>query len=92
MLGLVQSRPLLISEPIDYASTWHGRSEIVSRDPEGAIHRSNYAEVATRAKRVANARCAGGWPWGPRRDARMERLAPSRYLLWRDQLGPIPSQ
>jgi 3-(methylthio)propionyl---CoA ligase len=32
MLGLVQSRPLLISEPIDYASTWHGRSEIVSRD------------------------------------------------------------
>jgi hypothetical protein len=48
MLGLVQSRPLLISEPIDYASTWHGRSEIVSRDPEGAIHRSNYAEVATR--------------------------------------------
>ena len=81
MLGLLQSGPLLISEPIDYASTWRGRSEIVSRDPEGAIHRSNYAEVATRQACRERARSARGWPWGPRRDARMERLAPSRYLL-----------
>ena len=55
MLGLMQSRPLLISGLVDYASTWHGGREIVSRDAEGAIHRSNYAEVAARAKRVANA-------------------------------------
>jgi 3-(methylthio)propionyl---CoA ligase len=55
MLGLMQSRPLLISGLVDYASTWHGRREIVSRDPEGAIHRSTYAEVAGRAKRAANA-------------------------------------
>ena len=55
MLGLMQSRPLLISSLVDYASTWHGDREIVSRDAEGAVHRSNYAEVAARAKRVANA-------------------------------------
>ena len=66
MLGLMQSRPLLISGLIDYASTWHGRREIVSRDPEGAIHRSNYAEVARRAKRVANALDALGANRGDR--------------------------
>jgi fatty-acyl-CoA synthase len=66
MLGLMQGRPLLISGLIDYASTWHGRREIVSRDPEGAMHRSNYAEVAARAKRVANALDALGASRGDR--------------------------
>jgi acyl-CoA synthetase (AMP-forming)/AMP-acid ligase II len=66
MLGLMQSRPLLISGLVDYASTWHGRREIVSRDPEGAIHRSTYAEVAARAKRVANALDALGASRGDR--------------------------
>jgi 3-(methylthio)propionyl---CoA ligase len=55
MLGLMQQRPLLISSLVDYAATYHGGREIVSRDPEGAFHRSNYAGVAARAKRVANA-------------------------------------
>jgi acyl-CoA synthetase (AMP-forming)/AMP-acid ligase II len=66
MLGLMQSRPLLISGLVDYASTWHGRREIVSRDPEGAIHRSTYAEIASRAKRVANALDALGASGGDR--------------------------
>ena len=66
MLGLMQSRPLLISGLVDYASTWHGGREIVSRDPEGGIHRSNYAEVATRAKRVANVLDALGANLGDR--------------------------
>ncbi len=55
MLGLMQQRPLLISSLIDYAATWHGEREIVSRDPEGLFHRTNYATVAARAKRIANA-------------------------------------
>ncbi len=55
MLGLMQQRPLMISNLVDYAANWHGGREIVSRDPEGAFHRSTYAEVASRAKRVANA-------------------------------------
>ncbi len=66
MLGLMQSRPLLISGLIDYASTWHGGREIVSRDAEGAIHRSTYAEVARRAKRLANALDALGVERGRR--------------------------
>ena len=55
MFGLMQERPLLVSSLIDYAATWHGGREIVSRDPEGAFHRTTYAAVAARAKRVANA-------------------------------------
>ena len=55
MLGLMQQRPLLIYSLVDYAATYHGEREIVSRDPEGAIHRSNYANIAARAKRLANA-------------------------------------
>jgi acyl-CoA synthetase (AMP-forming)/AMP-acid ligase II len=66
MLGLMQNRPLLISSLVDYASTWHGGREIVSRDPEGAIHRSKYAEIAARAKRVANALGALGLGRGDR--------------------------
>ena len=66
MLGLMQSRPLLISGLVDYASTWHGGREIVSRDAEGAVHRSNYAEVAARAKRIANALDALGAGHGDR--------------------------
>ena len=55
VLGLMQQRPLLISNLVDYAAEWHGGREIVSRDPEGAFHRSTFAEIATRAKRIANA-------------------------------------
>lgn len=55
MLGLMQTRPLLISTLVDYAASQHGGREIVSRDPEGAIHRSSYATVAERAKRVGAA-------------------------------------
>jgi 3-(methylthio)propionyl---CoA ligase len=55
MLGLMQNRPLLISDLVDYVATWHAETEIVSRDPKGVMHRSNYGQVAARAKRVANA-------------------------------------
>ncbi len=55
MLGLMQQRPLLISGLVDYAAAWHGGREVVSRDPQGASHRSTFAEIAARAKQVANA-------------------------------------
>ncbi|MEA2917772.1 MAG: 3-(methylthio)propionyl---CoA ligase [Bradyrhizobium sp.] len=60
MLGLMQNRPLLISNLVDYVATWHAETEIVSRDPQGVMHRSNYGQVAARAKRVANALAALG--------------------------------
>ena len=66
MLGLMQQRPLLISSLIDYAATWHGDRQIVSRDPEGRFHRSDYSRVAARAKRVANALDALGVGHGDR--------------------------
>jgi fatty-acyl-CoA synthase len=66
MFGLMQQRPLLVSSLIDYAATWHGEREIISRDPHGAFHRSNYANVAKRAKRVANALEALGVGHGER--------------------------
>ena len=55
MLGLMQQRPLLISTLIDYAATYHGDREIVSRDPEGAFHRTDFAGIARRAKQLAGA-------------------------------------
>jgi acyl-CoA synthetase (AMP-forming)/AMP-acid ligase II len=66
MLGLMQQRPLLISSLIDYAATWHGDRQIVSRDPEGRFHRSDYSQVAARAKRVAGALDALGVGHGDR--------------------------
>ncbi len=66
MLGLMQQRPLLISTLIDYAEKFHGAREIVSRDPAGAFHRTSYAEVASRAKRLANALVALGVQPGDR--------------------------
>jgi acyl-CoA synthetase (AMP-forming)/AMP-acid ligase II len=55
MLGLMQSRPLLVSSLVEYAASCHSHREIVSRDPEGAMHRTTYRVVAERAKRLANA-------------------------------------
>jgi acyl-CoA synthetase (AMP-forming)/AMP-acid ligase II len=66
MLGLMQQRPLLISTLIDYAAAYHGDREIVSRDAEGAMHRTNFADVATRAKRLAGALDALGVAHGER--------------------------
>jgi fatty-acyl-CoA synthase len=66
MFGLMQQRPLLISSLVDYAATYHGEREIVSRDPEGVVRRSNYANVAARAKRLANALQALGVGAGER--------------------------
>ena len=55
MLGLMQNRPLLISGIVDYVERLHPSREIVSRDPEGVIHRTNYGEIAKRARRLAHA-------------------------------------
>jgi fatty-acyl-CoA synthase len=55
MFGLMQHHPLMISSVIEFAATYHGDTEIVSRRVEGDIHRTNYAEVNRRAKQIANA-------------------------------------
>lgn len=55
MLGLMQHHPLMISSVIEFAATYHGDTEIVSRRVEGDIHRTNYADVNRRAKQIAKA-------------------------------------
>ena len=55
MLGLMQNHPMMISTLIDFAERHHGEGEIVSRRVEGDIHRCNYAQIAGRARQVANA-------------------------------------
>jgi len=55
MFGLMQDRPLLISQMIDHAALNHADTEIVSRSVEGPIHRYTYKECAARCRKLANA-------------------------------------
>ena len=55
MQGLMQDWPLLVHKIIDHAALYHGQREVVTRSPEGPIHRTNYGEIARRARRVAHA-------------------------------------
>jgi 3-(methylthio)propionyl---CoA ligase len=75
MLGLMQSQALLISNLIDHAERHHGDGEIVSRRVEGDIHRTNWAQVAARSRRIANALDATAVP----ASARVATLAWNGY-------------
>jgi fatty-acyl-CoA synthase len=66
MLGLMQDWPLLVHKIIDHAALYHGDREVVSRSVEGPIHRTNYREIASRARRVAKALDKAGIRLGDR--------------------------
>ena len=55
MLGLMQDRPLLISQIIDFAAAYYPEVEIVTRTVEGPIHRYGYRDAARRSKQLAEA-------------------------------------
>jgi fatty-acyl-CoA synthase len=55
MLGLMQDRPLLISQIIDFAGKNYPDVEIVTRTVEGPIHRYGYKDALKRSKQVAEA-------------------------------------
>jgi 3-(methylthio)propionyl---CoA ligase len=55
MLGLMQDRPLLISQIIDFAAAYYPDVEIVTRTVEGPMHRYGYRDAQKRAKQVAEA-------------------------------------
>ena len=55
MLGLMQDRPLLISQMIDFAAAYYPDVEIVTRTVEGPIHRYGYRDAAKRSKQLAEA-------------------------------------
>ena len=53
--GLMIQSPLLISMLIEHAARHHGDTEVVSQRVEGDLHRTNYREIARRARQLANA-------------------------------------
>jgi len=55
MLGLMQDRPLLISSLVEHAATFHPATEIVSRLPEGKVHRTNWRDMCLLSRQVAQA-------------------------------------
>ena len=55
MLGLMQDRPLLISSLLTHAERYHPRSEIVSVTCEGPVVRTDWAGIAARARKAAQA-------------------------------------
>ena len=55
MLGLMKQAPLRIAGLIEHAAKWHADTEIVSRLPEGGLHRYTYAAAHQRAKQLAQA-------------------------------------
>ena len=55
MQAEMMNMPLIVSSILRHAETVYGKSEIVSRLPEGGIWRYTYAEAASRSRRLANA-------------------------------------
>ena len=53
--ALIQDRQLLISSLIQYSADYHGENEIVTRNNDGTIHRTTYAEVYKRTQQLAHA-------------------------------------
>lgn len=53
--GALQGYALTINKFIDHAARWHPAAEVVTRGPEGAVRRSSYAEVRSRAARLSTA-------------------------------------
>lgn len=52
MLGLMQQQPLLLSSIIAHAARHHGCVDVVSMLTDGSVHRTTYAEVERRARRL----------------------------------------
>src|SRR3954454_6340104 len=66
MLGSMMQQPLLISSLRTHAERHHGDQQVVSRRVEGDIHRTTYRELASRARKMANAVAALGVKFGER--------------------------
>ncbi|WP_375434453.1 3-(methylthio)propionyl-CoA ligase [uncultured Hymenobacter sp.] len=71
MLGLMMNEPLRIAGLLEYAAKWHADTEVVSRMPEGLIHRYTYADLGRRSRQVANVLLE----LGVRRSSRVGTLA-----------------
>ena len=64
MKGLMQDWPLLVHTIIDHAAINHGEAEVVSQTVEGPTHRTNYAEINVRSRKLASALKRRGYGFG----------------------------
>ena len=55
MQGLNMDVPLLVSDMIEHAATWHAQTQIVARDLNGSVVKYTYAEADRRARQLAQA-------------------------------------
>jgi len=60
MHGQMMRLPLTIAALIGHAARWHGGTQIVSRVPEGGIHRYGWTDAHRRARQCAQALAALG--------------------------------
>jgi fatty-acyl-CoA synthase len=66
MRGLMQDWPMRLHRFLDHAALYHRGARIVSRTVEGEIHRTNYAEIRSRALKLTGALARRGVKPGDR--------------------------
>src|SRR5579863_7201313 len=66
MRSTMMQQPLLVSSIIRHAASAHGATDIVSRIAGGALHRTDYAEVARRSEGLARTLVSFGLVRGDR--------------------------
>ncbi len=54
MQGLMMEYPLTVDRILEHACRMHGGKEIVTKLPDGSLHRYRYADLYRRVKRLAN--------------------------------------
>lgn len=66
LMGQMMQMPLLISSLLTHAARHNGDIEVVSKRVEGDIHRTNWAEVELRSRKLAQALARLGCEAGDR--------------------------
>lgn len=66
MRGLMMDVPLTLTSVLRHAAAIHGDAEVISRNQDGAVHRTSYAEIGRRSQRLAHALKALGLQPGDR--------------------------
>jgi len=60
LMGLIQERPLLVSDALIHASVYHSDTPVISRRRDGSFFHSNWAGLERRVRRLASALLAAG--------------------------------
>ena len=81
LMGLMQDVPLTVDRLIDHAAAWSPTREIVSRDADGLVTRSDYARIHRMAKRISAALLRDGIGMGDR-VATMAWNGDRHYAAW----------